>query len=100
MRRFQLKPGIAAYMGVTELTSEKPTEVSAIFLSHARGVVVGLHNNRMDSTDWPLKVRAEINKHFGTVFALSHEDWMGRGPSPRVQYLDSLQPWIVEAPDE
>lgn len=91
-RSFELSPGIAALLHVRELTEEVVR--AAIFLSVEKGVVVG--NKPLAEMPWPLQLRAEINKHFGTVFALRHEDWNERGQSPRAQYLEQLQPWILE----
>lgn len=99
VRRFELRPGIAAYLSVTELGVDKEPQ-SAIFLSHEKGVVVGLHDRPMATSGWPIKVQDAILQHFTTVFALEHETWSHRGPSPRALYLKDLQPWIVEVEDE
>lgn len=42
--------------------------------------------------DLPLRVKAAINKHFGTVFALPIER--------RGEYLENLEPIVVEVDDE
>lgn len=72
---------------------------SAVFLSKERGVVIGTRETPMGmhENNFPLPVQAAVNKHFGTVFALEHETWKGRGPSPRAVYCDEVQPWTVEA---
>ena len=101
-RVFQLRPGIAAYLGVKELTNPGvtgPHEHAAIFMSHEKGVVVGMRETPLADWEWPKQVKDAVNEHFRKVFALRHEDWTPsylHEPSPRAAYLDSLQPWLVE----
>jgi len=97
MRTFLLTPGIAAYLDVKELGDNPQFDHGVVFLSEAKGAVFGPRDRSVNlESNLPLKVRAAINKHFGTVFALAHEKWTNKGPSPRAQYLDSLLPWTVE----
>lgn len=58
-----------------------------IFLSEEEGVVKGI-GDRVEFEELPLKVRAAINKHFGTVFALPVEQ--------RGEYLKNLEPMEVD----
>lgn len=102
-RTFELHPRLACFLGVKELTAPdivQQAAVSVIYLSQKNGVVVGYRDTPLARYGWPIKLQDEINKHFGTVFALRHEDWTERGPSPRAQYLDSLVPWTVEVDEE
>lgn len=98
MTTWTIKPGIAALVDLT--SSDGKWDVSVIFLSHEKGAVFGSRDHSIKGSSIPLQVQASINRHFGTVFALEHETWKGRGPSPRTQYCDALEPWTVEVPDD
>lgn len=68
------------------------SEISCIYLSETNGVVVGVGNDgRALFNALPFKVRAEVNKHFGTVFSLPLES--------RGTYLHSCVPFEVEVAD-
>ena len=98
MTIYTITPRIAAYIDLK--SDDGKWDTAVIFLSHHKGAVFGARDYPIKGSDMPLEVQAEINKHFGTVFSLEHEHWKGRGPSPRAQYCESLQPWTVEVPDE
>ena len=101
MRTFLLTPGIAAYLDVKELGDNPQFDHGVIFLSHEKGAVFGSRDWSVnDTTLLPLKVKAAINKHFGTVFALEHETWKQRGQSPRAHYCENLLPWEVQCDDD
>jgi len=97
-RVFELRPGIAALIHVRELPDGVTR--SAIFMSHEKGVHVGIHGRTMIDAGWPLALRAAINKHFATVFSLPHEDWKPTTKkdkqSPRAWFLQNCQPWTIE----
>lgn len=94
MTTYTLTPRIAALLRVSK---DGAAPVSAIFMSHEKGVVVGLHDKPMASSDLPQAVQDSINKHFAHVFSLEHETWRGYpNPSPRAVYCDAAQPWTIE----
>ena len=93
MTRYKFVPGsIASYMDV--LVDDK--RYACIFLSKEKGVVIGIGEVPLARTGWPMEVQATINKHFGTVFSLRHEDWKGPGESPRAQFLRNILPWSLD----
>ena len=96
MATWTIQPDIAALVRVIYPNG---SQVSAVFLNKEKGVVLGLHDRPMKDSDIPSQVQAAINRHFGTVFALEHETWKSKGPSPRAQYCDALQPWSIEMPE-
>lgn len=69
---------------------------SCIYMGKEKGVVVGLGEAPLAQMGWPIEVQATINKHFGVVFSLRHEDWTGPRPTPRAQFLDNILPWTLE----
>lgn len=93
MTTYTIKPGIAALVAVSK---DGAAPVSAIFMSDEKGVVIGLHDKPMASSDLPQPVQDSINKHFAHVFSLEHETWREKGPSPRAVYCDAAQPWTIE----
>lgn len=93
MTTYTIKPGCAELLRVSKDGAEP---VSAIFMSHEKGVVIGLHDKPMASSDLPQPVQDSINKHFAHVFSLEHETWREKGPSPRAVYCDAAQPWTIE----
>lgn len=98
-RIFQIKPGLASLVYVSELTNPGiggPYDHAAIFLSEERGIVCGRRDTRLASYGWPQAVQDSLTAHFKHVFSLRHEDWREPGPSPRAVYCDALKPWNVE----
>lgn len=80
--RYEFIPGSVAsllYVRPPGLTGES---IACVFMSAERGVVVGRRDTPLATYGWPIKVQAQINKHFGTVFALEHENWKGRPRRP------------------
>lgn len=98
MPTWTLRPGIAASLDLK--SSDGSWDTTIIYLSEEKGAVYSSRDYPISQSNLPLEVRAAINKHFGTVFSLPHENWKGPGPSPRAQYCDALQPWTIETPDE
>lgn len=99
MATWTIKPGLAA---LVKIADPADMEYTAIYLSKSLGVVTYLPGKRelhLNDSGLPLQVRAAVNHHFSTVFALEHTEWRGRGPTPRAQYVDALVPWTVEVPD-
>lgn len=103
MTTYTLTPGgVAAYLAVSK---DGAAPISAIFMSHEKGVVIGLHDLPMASSDLPQVVQDSINAHFKHVFSLEHETWQAdflwsrRTPSPRAVYCDAAQPWTIEVPE-
>jgi hypothetical protein len=93
MTRYKFVPGsIASYMDV--LVDDK--RYSCVYLSKERGVVVGTTDVPLAKMGWPIEVQACINRHFGVVFSLRHEDWKGPGESPRAQFLRNILPWSLD----
>lgn len=89
--KYKIIPGIAALVHVEcELfpMNYGRERTSFIFLADGKPVEKGV-GDPVEFNDLPLKVRAEINKHFGTVFALPIE--------ARGRYLKDIVPWEVEA---
>ena len=93
MTTYTITPRIAAYVGVSK---DGAAPVSAIFLSHEKGVVIGTIDLPMAKSIWPQAVQDSINKHFAHVFSLEHETWREKGPSPRAVYCGAAQPWTIE----
>ena len=94
MRRFQLTPGIAAFLEVKELPDGVP--YSAIYLSEKSGVIVGNRETPLAHMGWPEHLVEVINTHFATVFNLPHEHG---SDTPRARYMKELldmELWIVE----
>ena len=97
MTTYTMIPGIAAYLAV-RVDGAPP--LSAIFLGHEKGVLVGLHDKKMADYGWPQQVQDSITKHFAHVFSLEHETWRDYpNPSPRAVYCDAAQPWTIEVPE-
>lgn len=69
---------------------------SCIYMGKERQVRVGLRETPLSQKGWPIEVQATINKHFGVVFSLRHEDWTMPCKSPRAQFLDDILPWTLE----
>jgi len=95
-RTFHIRPGIAAFVGITEFTPDIDwppfKECSAILISTEKGHSIDRHPCGLE---WPQGLKDAINEHFAKVFALRHEDWTEPGPSPRAAYLQQLTPWTV-----
>lgn len=91
--------GVASVLNVTLENAAGTSMATCIFMSHERGVVVGIAAVPLDKTDWPEEVKAEVRRHFKTVFDLEHEMWKGPGPSPRAAYCDEAKKgsWSIEA---
>lgn len=103
-KTYKLNPGRAAallYVHPPEADSTKA--VSCVYLNAEFGVVVGRYDSYdkpLADSGWPIEVQDAIKKHFATVFGLEHENWYGKGPSPRARYCYAIQPWEVEVPEE
>lgn len=94
--KYEFIPGSVAallYVRPPGLTGES---IPCVFMSQERGVVVGRREKPLADYGWPIEVQAQINKHFGTVFSLEHENWKGRWQSPRASYCDMARPWFIE----
>lgn len=96
MATYKFVPGgVAAYLSVLVDDARH----SCVYLSKHKGVVVsvvGTGDQPLHKTEWPAEVQATINKHFGVVFSLRHEDWTGPRPTPRAQFLENILPWTLE----
>jgi hypothetical protein len=90
---YTLTPGVAAYIDVK--SDDGKWDQTVIFMSQATGAVIGSRELPLARSTLPLQVQAAINEHFAAVFALEHETWKGKGPSPRAQYCDALLPWRI-----
>jgi hypothetical protein len=101
IRTYEFIPGSVAALLYVRQPMTNGSSVATVFLSYEKGVVVGRHDKPLADWGWPIEVQAQINKHFGTVFALEHKTWKSKGPSPRAQYVDNLLPWqiTVDEPD-
>ena len=97
---YTLRPGIACLVYVTKNAVCGGSPVPAIWLSAEKGVVVGRHEKPMDEYGWPLEVQQALTQHFATVFALEHEAWTAKTPSPRALYVDALKPWYIQIEEE
>lgn len=96
---YELIPGSVAallYVRPSVYTGFSGASIPCVYLSAERGVVVGRREKPLEGIGWPDEVKAAINKHFDTVFALEHENWKDPGPSPRAQYCDNAKAWTVE----
>ncbi len=81
---YTIKPGnIAAVCNVMHDGKEQ----SFIYMAPNRIPVTSPHESTEEFNALPLAVRASVNKHFGTIFALPVDR--------RGEYLKSLQPWDV-----
>lgn len=92
--KYTIIPGIAALVHVEcEAFPERygRRRSDFVFLAEGKLPVAGV-TDPIKWGDLPLKVQAEINKHFGTVFAMPIE--------ARGKYMDEVQPWDVEVNDE
>lgn len=78
------------------VTTPNGVEHSCIYLSKEKGVVVGNSEKPLSQMDWPIPVQATINRHFGVVFSLAHENWARPEESPRAQFLRNILPWSLE----
>lgn len=89
--KYTIKPGIAALVHVEcELFPERYGSRSSAFIFMAEGKPVERGcGDPIEFDALPLEVRAAINRHFGTVFALPIE--------ARGRYLDNLIPWEIDA---
>jgi hypothetical protein len=99
MNGYELIPGSVAallYVRPPAWAEFSGASISCVYASKERGVLVGRFEKPLAEMGWPAEVQAQINKHFGTVFSLEHENWKGKGPSPRAQYCDAAVPWTVE----
>ena len=97
---YELIPGSIASLLYVRQPGLMGESIPCVFMSAEKGVVVGRHGKPLAEYGWPIEVQAQINKHFGTVFSLAHEDWKGKGPSPRAQYCDAAVSWKVEVTKE
>ena len=83
----------ALYVRTPETTGESQC---AVYLSKARGIVVGRHDTPLSQSGWPEKVCESIDRYFEHVFSLEHE---GRAdmskPSPRAVFVDNAKPWTI-----
>lgn len=89
--KYTIKPGIAALVDVhcdefPERFGER--KQSYIFMAEGKPVEKGV-GDTVAFSELPIPVQAQINRHFGTVFALPVER--------RAEYLRNCIPWEVEA---
>ena len=92
--RYKFIPSIAAIIGVEcEAFPLRYGEhrTDFIFLSEGKLPDKGIGQN-VEFCQLPLKVRAEINKHFGTVFSIP--------VGSRGLYLKQLGPWEIDVEGE
>lgn len=103
MNNYELIPGSIAsllYVRPPAYTGFSGSSIACVYVGKERGVVVGRFDRPLAKTDWPTEVQAQINKHFDIVFSLEHENWKGREPSPRAQYVEAAVPWEVAVSEE
>jgi hypothetical protein len=93
MQSFGLIPGRIAALLYIDMPGG--LRVPAIYMSKARGVVIGNSEAPLPSSGLPLTVQRAIHNHFELVFGLEHENWTGPGKSPRADYCDRAKPWLV-----
>mgnify|MGYP001766296900 CR=1 FL=1 len=82
--------GIAAlvYVRTPETTGESQC---AVYLSKARGVVIGRHDTPLSESGWPEEVCESIDRHFEHVFSLEND----RVGSARRKYMARAEPWTI-----
>lgn len=94
---YEFIPGSVAsllYLRPSWLTGNS---IPCVYMSKETGVLVGRRDTPLSQCGWPMEVVAQINKYFGTVFSLPHEEWKGKSPSPRAQFVDAATPWTITA---
>ena len=91
MTTYLLIPGNSAALMYVQRLPEGHDE-TVVFLSVEKEVVYGPHDIPLSKSNLPLRVQADINKHFGIVFSLL--------PEARERYMKMAVPWTVEVDEE